>query len=134
MLHTRAYLMKKKILYAEDDDDILEVVSEFMKFEDYEVITDNGQSIGKKLQQHAIGLILLDEHLNWGWGSDLCMLLKSDETTAHIPVVLISALSNIEEIATACGADSYIRKPFDIYDVIDIVNRHYQEPPATTYP
>jgi len=117
--------MKKKILYVEDDGDMLEVVSEFMKFEDYEVVTDNGKSTWEKLQQHAVGLILLDENLNWGWGSDLCMLLKADQKTSHIPVVLISALSNIDEIATACGADGYIRKPFDIYDVIDTVSQYY---------
>ena len=120
--------MKKKILYAEDDGDMLEVVSEFMQFEDYEVITDNGKSIDKKLQQYPIGLILLDENLNWGWGSDLCKLLKSNRKTADIPVVLISALSNIDKIAETCGADGYIRKPFDIYDVIDTVNEHYHEP------
>jgi len=51
--------------------------------------------------------------------------LKADQKTAHIPVVLISALSNIDEIATACGADGYIRKPFDIYDVIDTVSQYY---------
>ncbi|MFC7522330.1 PleD family two-component system response regulator [Parapedobacter sp. GCM10030251] len=120
--------MKKKILYAEDDGDMREIVSEFMQFEDYEVITDNGKTIGKKLQQHAVGLILLDENLTWGWGSDLCVLLKSDEQTASIPVILISAIPKIDEIAERCGADGYIRKPFDIYDVIDMVNEHYREP------
>lgn len=120
--------MKKKILYAEDDGDMREIVTEFMRFEDYEVITDNGKSIGKKLQQHAVGLILLDENLNWGWGSDLCVLLKSDEKTVGIPVILISAIPRIDEIAEQCGADGYIRKPFDMYDVIDVVNEHYREP------
>lgn len=107
---------------------MLEVVAEFMQFEDYQVITDSGKSIDKKLKQHAIGLILLDEHLNWGWGSDLCRKLKSDEKTALIPIVLISAIRNIDEIAEQCGADAYIRKPFDIYDVIDVVNQYYLDP------
>lgn len=119
--------MKKKILYAEDDGDMLEVVSEFMQFEDYEVITDNGKSILQKLHKHPIGLILLDENLNWGWGSDLCKMLKSDEKTADIPVVLISAIKDIDKIAEVCGANAYIRKPFDIYDVIDVVNEHYSD-------
>ena len=122
--------MKKKILYAEDDGEMREVVTAFMQFEDYEVITDNGKSIGKKLQQHTIGMILLDEKLGWGLGSELCKLLKSDAQTADIPVVLISAISTINEIAERCGADGYIRKPFDIYDVIDVVNTHYREPPV----
>ena len=120
--------MKKQILYVEDDGDMLEVVAEFMQFEDYHVVTDGGKSIDKKIKQHAFGLILLDENLNWGWGSDLCRSLKSDEKTEDIPVVLISAIRNIDEIAEQCGADGYIRKPFDIYDVIDVVNEHYVDP------
>ncbi|HWK59410.1 MAG TPA: response regulator [Parapedobacter sp.] len=126
--------MKKQILYVEDDGDMLEVVAEFMQFEDYQVITDCGRSLDKKLKQYAIGLILLDENLNWGWGSDLCRGLKADERTAHIPVILISAVQNIDKIAELCGADAYIRKPFDIYDVIDVVNQHYLNPEATANP
>lgn len=120
--------MKKQILYVEDDGDMLEVVAEFMQFEDYQVITDSGKSIEKKLKQYPIGLILLDENLNWGWGSDLCRALKANTETAAIPVVLISAIQNIDQIAEHCGADTYIRKPFDIYDVIDVVNQFYITP------
>src|SRR5690606_37923519 len=120
--------MKKQILYVEDDGDMLEVVAEFMQFEDYQVITDSGKSIEKKLKQYPIGLILLDENLNWGWGSDLCRSFKANTQTAAIPVVLISAIQNIDQIAEHCGADTYTRKPFDIYDVIDVVNQFYITP------
>lgn len=126
--------MKKQILYVEDDGDMLEVVAEFMQFEDYQVITDCGRSLDKKLAQYAIGLILLDENLNWGWGSDLCRELKENDRTSHIPVILISAVQNIDQIAEACGADTYIRKPFDIYDVIDVVNQYYLNAQATDAP
>lgn len=125
--------MKKQILYVEDDGDMLEIVSEFMQFEDYQVITDSGKSMEKKLKQHAFGLILLDENLGRGWGSDLCRNLKSAQQTAAIPVVLISAMRNIDEIAEACGADAFIRKPFDIYDVIDVVNQYYLDPKTLSY-
>lgn len=120
--------MKKKILYTEDDGDMREIVTDLMQLEDYEVITDTGESIEKKLKQHAIGLVLLDEVLDCGLGSDFCSLLKSDEQTAGVPVILISAVPKIDEIAEQCGADGYIRKPFDIYDVIDMVAAHYREP------
>ncbi len=38
---------------------------------------------------------------------------------------MISAVREIDDIAQHCGANTYIRKPFDIYDVIDAVNAHY---------
>lgn len=90
--------MKKQILFVEDDSDMLEVVSEFMQFEDYQVITNSGKSLDKMLQQHAVGLILLDENLNWGWGSDLCRKLKADDETASIPVVLISSINKLSGV------------------------------------
>lgn len=117
--------MRKTILYIEDDHDMKDIVSDIMVYEDYHVITDSGKSMYKILNETTVGLILMDEALSWAWGSDLCYELKEKEETKHIPVVMISAAQEIEEIARRCGAVGYIRKPFDIYDVIDKVNEHY---------
>lgn len=117
--------MRKKILYIEDDPDMVDIVAEIMQFEDYEVFADSGKSMHKLLKDHGIGLILMDEALSWCWGSSLCKELKSSRETANIPVILISAVREIDNIAEQCGADGYIRKPFEIYDVIDTVNEHY---------
>lgn len=120
--------MKRKILFAEDDAATFEVIAEFMRFEDCEVIADNGKSIGRNLQRHSVGLILLDEKLGYGRGSSICRILKSDARTSWIPIFLISALSEIDKIAEECGADGYIRKPFDINNVIKVVNAQYIDP------
>lgn len=118
-------MLKKTILYIEDDHDMKDVVCDIMAYEDYEVITDSGKSMNKILKSREIGLILMDEALSWGWGSDLCYELKEREDSRHIPVVMISASSEIAEIAQRCGAVAYIQKPFEMYDVIDIVNEYY---------
>jgi len=117
--------MKKKILYIEDDPDMAEIVSEIMQFEQYDVITDSGKSMYKFLADEQIGLILMDEGLSWCWGSNLCRELRANEETAHIPIIMISAVREIPDIAENCGANAYIRKPFEIYDVIDAINQHY---------
>jgi len=117
--------MKKKILYIEDDADMAEIVSEIMQYEQYEVITDSGRSMYKYLADEQIGLILMDEGLSWCWGSNLCRELRSKEETANIPIIMISAVREIPHIAENCGANAYIRKPFEIYDVIDAINAHY---------
>lgn len=117
--------MKKKILYIEDDADMAEIVSEIMQYEQYEVITDSGRSMYKYLADGQIGLILMDEGLSWCWGSNLCRELRSKEETANIPIIMISAVREIHDIAENCGANAYIRKPFEIYDVIDAINAHY---------
>lgn len=117
--------MKKKILYIEDDPDMADIVAEIMQYEEYEVITDSGKSMYKLLKNNDIGLILMDEGLSWCWGSNLCRELRSNEETANIPIIMISAVREIDDIAQHCGANAYIRKPFEIYDVIDAVNDYY---------
>jgi len=119
--------MKKKILYIEDDPDMADIVAEIMQFEDYEVLTDSGKSMHKLLKDHDIGLILMDEGLSWCWGSSLCKELRSNEATSTIPIIMISAVREIDDIAQHCGANAYIRKPFEIYDVIDMVNDYYPQ-------
>jgi DNA-binding response OmpR family regulator len=117
--------MKKKILYIEDDPDMADIVSEIMQFEAYEVITDSGKSMHRLLKDNDFGLILMDEGLSWCWGSSLCNEIRSNARTAHIPIIMISAVREIDDIAQHCGANAYIRKPFEIYDVIDVVNDYY---------
>lgn len=119
--------MKKKILYIEDDADMAEIVSEIMQYEQYEVITDSGRSMYKYLADGQVGLILMDEGLSWCWGSNLCRELRSKKETANIPIIMISAVREIQHIAENCGANAYIRKPFEIYDVIEAINAHYPE-------
>lgn len=102
-----------------------DIVAEIMQYEEYEVITDSGKSMYKYLKNNDIGLILMDEGLSWCWGSNLCRELRSNEETANIPIIMISAVREIDDIAQHCGANAYIRKPFEIYDVIDAVNDYY---------
>ncbi|SFB84835.1 two-component system, OmpR family, alkaline phosphatase synthesis response regulator PhoP [Parapedobacter composti] len=124
-------MKKKKILYIEDDTDIADIVVEIMRFEEYEVIIDNGKLMYKHLKEHDIGLILMDEGLSWCWGSTLCKELRERDDTAHIPIIMISAVREIDDIAQHCGANAYIRKPFEIYDIIDAVNQYYPKADPT---
>ncbi|SKB87661.1 Response regulator receiver domain-containing protein [Parapedobacter luteus] len=126
--------MRKKILYVEDDLDMADIVAEIMQFEEYEVITDSGKSMYKILKDNDIGLILMDEGLSWCWGSNLCRELRLNEETATIPIIMISAVRDIDDIAQHCGANAYIRKPFEIYDVIDAVNEYYPKDEASSLP
>lgn len=102
-----------------------DVISDIMEYEEYQVITDSGKSMNKILKENKVGLILMDEALSWTWGSDLCRELKGSSDTSNIPVIMISAAREINVIAQNCGAVGYIQKPFDMYDVIDMVNEHY---------
>ncbi|WP_158995554.1 PleD family two-component system response regulator [Mucilaginibacter sp. L196] len=118
----------KKILVIEDDKDIRDTIVYILQEENYEVIASEDSKILKSVNDHKPDLILLDNWLT-DWKSDangqqLSKGLKSNPATSHIPVIIISAVSNIKEIAEAGLADGYLRKPFDLNELIEIVKHH----------
>jgi CheY-like chemotaxis protein len=120
--------MAKKILVIEDDKDIRDTIVYVLEEEHYEVIASESARILKKVNDLNPDLILIDNWLtDWksdASGQELSKGLKNDPATSHIPVIIISAVSNIEEIAAAGLADGYLRKPFDLINLVKIVERH----------
>lgn len=120
--------MAKKILVIEDDKDIRDTLVYVLEEQGYEVVSSEEAKILKSLDTIKPDLILLDNWLT-EWKSDangqqISKQLKSNPATSHIPIVIISAVSNIQEIAEAGMADDYLRKPFNLTDIIEIVKKH----------
>jgi DNA-binding response OmpR family regulator len=120
--------VNKKILVIEDDKDIRDTIVYILEEENYEVISSEDSKILKSLDIYNPDLILLDNWLT-DWKSDangqqLSKDLKSNPATSHIPVIIISAVSNIKEIAEAGQANGYLRKPFDLAELVEIVKLH----------
>ncbi|WP_214071447.1 response regulator [Mucilaginibacter sp. dw_454] len=120
--------MAKKILVIEDDRDIRESIVYVLEEENYEVISSEDSKILRSINEIKPDIILLDNWLT-EWKSDangeqLSRQLKSDPSTSHIPVIIISAVSNIKEIAEAGLADAYLKKPFNLTELTDIIKKH----------
>ena len=104
------------IVVAEDDPDILEYLGKELS-ENFNVIpVSNGFDALKAAREEQISLLLSDVLMPALNGFQLCEHIKSDLSTCHIPVVLLSALSeNSHKLyGLAEGADEYISKPFDM--------------------
>ena len=115
-------------MVIEDDTDIRETIVYALEDANYEVVSSEDARILKLIHHHKPDLILLDNWLS-DWKSDangqqLSKELKSDPATSHIPVIIISAVSNIKEIAEAALANDYLRKPFDLTELITMVKLH----------
>src|ERR1700744_6189215 len=113
--------MGKKIMVIEDDTDIRETIVYALEDEGYEVIASDNARILKQLDKHKPDLILLDNWLS-DWKSDangqqLSKQLKSDPATKNIPVIIVSAIRNLPEVAKEALADGYLKKPFDLVDL-----------------
>ena len=115
---------KKKILIADDDPAILDVLSLFLEDVGYEVeTTDDGATI-QDAQRSYPDLMLLDIWMS-GWnGRDICALLKSQESTRHIPIILVSANRDTEKIAREASADDFLLKPFDLDTVLEKIEQY----------
>ena len=107
---------QKSVLLVEDDLDILN----YMKSElstDYHIYTaNNGKEGLTKALQYLPDIIVSDILMPEMNGLLLCKLIKTNETTCHIPVILLTAKTSIEQRIEGieAGADSYIPKPFNI--------------------
>ena len=118
--------MKTKIVVIEDNHDILELIGFILENEDDEVIASIDTEPIKSLAEINPHLILLDENLGAEKGHKLCLQIKANAGTAHLPVILISAVHDLPEIARRCKADSYISKPFLIEDLLDLVRQYHR--------
>ncbi len=105
-----------KILIVEDNDNLLN----FMKCalnNDFEVYTaTDGEEAWKFVSKHIPDLVVSDILMPNVDGFELCKLIKSTYETSHIPVIMISALSEITHQleGLGLGADDYLTKPFNI--------------------
>jgi DNA-binding response OmpR family regulator len=119
--------MAKKILVIEDDRDIRETITYALEENKFEVVSSEDAKILRSLDTIKPDLILLDNWLT-DWKSDangqqISKQLKADPQTSHIPIVIVSAVSNIKEIAEAGQADAYLKKPFDLTELIAVVTK-----------
>jgi len=119
--------MAKKVLVIEDDKDIRDTIVYVLEEQGYEVTSSEDSKILKSLDSIKPDLILLDNWLT-EWKSDangqqISKQLKTDPATSHIPIVMISAVSNIQEIAEAAHADDYLKKPFNLDEIVAIAKK-----------
>jgi two-component system alkaline phosphatase synthesis response regulator PhoP len=104
-----------KILVAEDERDIRELIAFTLRYAGFEVIlVSNGQEAIEQASELKPDLILLDVRMPRMTGYDACRELKENPATSEIPIVFLSAKGQEVEIeeGLASGALEYIVKPF----------------------
>ena len=115
--------MAKRILIIDDDPDILDVLNIVFQDEGYNVVISNTCKILDDIHEVAPDLILLDVHIPTSPknGDVICTELKAGPETKNLPVILVSGEWNLDEICATCGANDYIRKPYDLNVLSDKV-------------
>ena len=118
-------LAKKKILIADDEPDILEIVSYNLGKEGYEVYTaqDGNEALERAKQLHP-DLIILDVMMPRKTGVEVCQILRTQPAFQETLIIFLTALndeaSQIKGLET--GADDYVSKPISPKVLISRVN------------
>jgi CheY-like chemotaxis protein len=105
-----------KILVAEDEPDIRELIIFILRFGGYEVVAaNNGEEAVQLALKEIPDLILTDVRMPKMSGYEACQRIKADPSTKHIPVVFLTARGQEQEVQAgiAAGGDEYLLKPFE---------------------
>lgn len=106
---------KMSILIVEDNADMLTFLANYFSSK-YNVYTaTNGKEGIEVAQNESIQLVISDVMMPVMDGITFCSKLKSDVTTSHIPVILLTAKNEQEDVVVGykSGAEAYVSKPFD---------------------
>lgn len=113
------------IVLAEDDPGIVEVVKMILEEEGYTVNTAvTKKEIESIIKAQIPDLFFLDILLSGITGKEIAEVIRSHPKTKSIPIVMLSANSNIEEIAKEAGATDFLQKPFEIEDLLSMVKKY----------
>jgi two-component system, OmpR family, alkaline phosphatase synthesis response regulator PhoP len=115
----------KKVLIADDEPDILEIIQFNLQAEGYEVITaKNGNEAIDLAKKHQPNLIILDVMMPGKNGIEVCNILRSQPSFKETLIVFLSALSDetTELRGLETGADDYITKPVSPKILVSKVN------------
>jgi two-component system alkaline phosphatase synthesis response regulator PhoP len=108
-------MKKVHILIIDDEEDILELARYNLEREGYQVsCLDSGEEALEAVRENKPDLVLLDLMLPGLDGYEICKMMRRDEDTRHIPIVMLTAKGEESDIVTGLelGADDYITKPF----------------------
>ncbi|HUE97049.1 MAG TPA: response regulator [Longimicrobiaceae bacterium] len=110
-----------KILYAEDDEAMREMVTDILATAGHMVRTvANGRAALADVRGDPPDLVLLDYRMGDPDGFEVCRLIKNDPRLEHVPVLMLTAETDMEDriAGFAAGANDYLPKPFDSRELL----------------
>lgn len=125
---------KAKVLLVDDESVNVELISSYIE-KDYEIISAyNGKEALEKVRLYNPDIVILDIMMPDMSGYDVCARVKSGDSTRSIPIVIVTALSEIEDKIKAIesGADDFLTKPINTIELVTRVKslvktKHYYD-------
>ena len=127
--------MQKKILIVDDDPDQREVIRSSLKEAGFEISTaTNGVEGLEKARSGSPDLIILDVMMPKMDGFAVCVTLREDDTTASIPILMLTGLCSYISQLTGfeSGATDYLVKPFESEQLVSKVEALLCQPSVSS--
>lgn len=122
--------MTKKILIADDEPDMLQVISYRLKKQGYEtILAVDGKEALEKIKQHKPDLIIVDYRMPILNGFELAEVVHNLEEVSSIPIIVLTASAEImtpDELAKHYIND-HLTKPFEFAHLLQAVKKHLKE-------
>jgi two-component system phosphate regulon response regulator PhoB len=106
---------------ADDDPIVTKFLSAVFEDEGFEVRTaDDGEKALTVIREARPDLVILDLVMPYHDGFEICQRIKSTAETAGVPVIILSMKEREQDVLRAfeVGADDYIRKPFNVLELV----------------
>lgn len=115
---------KRVVLLIDDSDEMRQYLRKVLSKDYFIIESSDGQSGIRKAKKYLPSIIICDIIMPKMSGLELCSQLKFDEDTNHIPIVLLTAKSTVEDkiIGLENHADSLLTKPFKVQELKAIIN------------
>jgi two-component system, OmpR family, alkaline phosphatase synthesis response regulator PhoP len=113
--------MNKKILIADDEQNIVISLEFLMKREGFEVsVANDGEEALARIRSDTPDLVLLDVMMPRKTGFEVCQEVKSDPALQAVKILMLTAKGRDTEVAKglAMGADAYMTKPFSTRELV----------------
>lgn len=128
----------RRIWIVEDEPDIAELVAHNLRKERFNVRTfHDGETFLGSLEVEIPDLVILDLMLPGVDGLEICRMLRAEERTRSIPIIILTAKGDEVDIVVGLeiGADDYVVKPFSVRELVARVKavlRRSEPPPQDT--
>jgi PAS domain S-box-containing protein len=115
-----------RVVVVEDELEILDFTRFVLEREGYEVVSVTSGEAALNAVTPDVDLVILDIVLEDADGIEICRRLKAQESTAHVPVLMVTAMSGeaVQKVSLEAGADGYLMKPFGLDEFLQKVRLH----------
>ena len=114
-------MKKSTVLVVDDNLQNLELIMAYLEDVDCEIMSaEGGHEALSMIQNTPVDLVLLDVMMPQISGFEVCKKIKNNPATAHIPVIMVTALSEIGDIERAIdsGTDDFLSKPVNKWELL----------------